>query len=104
MLGYGRGWYGYGRGWWGGTPNVSAPAGYRYIGPCRCGRGPHALYQDTGGRVVHASELYRWGWQTTASSSDQEGLRAELETLKEEKSELEKRIAELERFIENNPS
>jgi len=102
--GYGRGWYGYGRGWWRGAPSVSAPAGYRYIGPCRCGWGPNAFYQDASGRIVHASELYRWGVPAVAPTSAQEDLKAELEDLKKEKEDLEKRIAELEKMTKENPS
>ncbi len=31
---------------------------YRYIGPCRCGFGPHAFYEDTEtGKIVHAWEI-----------------------------------------------
>lgn len=104
MFGYGRGWFGYGRGWWRGTTNVPAPAGYRYIGPCRCGWGPNAFYQDASGRIVHASELYRGGWPTVAPTTIQEDTKAELEALRREKEDLEKRIAELEKLVKENPS
>ena len=33
------------------------PQGYRYVGPCRCGLGPNAFYQDAQGRIVHASQV-----------------------------------------------
>lgn len=46
----GRGWHG-GR-WW--QLPVGAPSGYTYIGPCRCGTGPHAFYQDRSGRIIPA--------------------------------------------------
>ena len=36
MRGYGRGWY---------SPRMTVSSGYTYIGPCRCGTGPHAFYQ-----------------------------------------------------------
>ncbi len=35
----------------------SASKNYTYIGRCRCGYGPNAYYQDTNGKVIHASQL-----------------------------------------------
>jgi len=90
MYGYGRGWH---RKWW---PGIAAPLGYTYIGPCRCGTGPHAFYQDPSGRIVHGWELYRWVVPPTPTKED---LKAELEALKGEKKELEKRIEEIEKQI-----
>jgi len=29
----------------------------KYIGPCRCGRGPHAFYRNAKGEWVHTSEI-----------------------------------------------
>lgn len=96
MYGYGRGWFGYGRGWWHWPVSGSASAGYRYIGPCRCGWGPHAFYQDASGRIVHARDLYHWGG-AAGSAPTRDELKDELEALKAEKEELERRIAELEK-------
>ncbi len=79
------GWGGYGRRWW---PPASVE-GYTYVGPCRCGWGPHAYYVDSSGRLVHAWDVF----SGRAPVSFQE---AELEALKREKEELEKRIRELE--------
>ena len=31
---------------------------FRYVGPCRCGFGPHAFYVDDRGRLVHPWELF----------------------------------------------
>ncbi|MCM8784974.1 MAG: hypothetical protein NC827_05550 [Candidatus Omnitrophica bacterium] len=90
MCGYGRGWHRW-------QPKVTAPSGYTYIGPCRCGRGPHAFYQDPNGRIVHAWQLYCWGVPTTPTKED---LKVELEALKEEKAQLEKRIEELEKQVD----
>lgn len=87
MFGYGRRWH-----WW--MPKITQPKGYRYIGPCRCGTGPHAFYQDESGRVIHAWDLYRWGVPPTPTKED---VKDELEALKQEKLELEKRIEELEK-------
>ncbi len=80
--------------WIGGQPPVIAPKGYTYIGPCRCGTGPHAFYQTPSGRIVHAWQLYRWGVPTVFTEED---LKTELAALKEEKAELERRIEELEK-------
>ena len=88
--------YGYGRGWHRKWPEITAPSGYTYIGPCRCGTGPHAFYQDPSGKIVHTWDVYRWGIPTTSREED---LKAELEALKEEKTELEKRIEEIEKQI-----
>lgn len=87
---YGRGWHK----WW--QIPVSTPKGYTYIGPCRCGMGPHAFYQDVSGRIVHAWQLYRWGVPPTPTKED---LESRLEVLKEEKAQLEKEIEELEKQI-----
>lgn len=97
MFGYGRRWFrGIGRAY---NPAVSAPEGYVYIGPCRCGFGPEAYYQDTKtGRIVHASQLYRRAGMPSETSAKEE-LKAELSALKEEKELLEKRIKELEELI-----
>jgi hypothetical protein len=104
MYGHGRGWFGYGRSGYQWTRTAPAPAGYRYVGPCRCGWGPNAFYQDASGRIVHASELYRWGGPAVAPTTIQGDLKAELEALKEEKQDLEKRITELEKLAKENPS
>jgi len=56
--------------------------------------GPHAFYQDEMGRIIHAWQLYRWGVPPAPTKED---LKLEIEALKEEKAQLEKRIEELER-------
>lgn len=88
MFGYGRGWY---RGWHR-LPYEDLPGGYTYIGPCRCGYGPHAYYKDRDGRVLHVSELYR----AVPAKPTKEELAEELEWPKEEKAQLEKRVSDLE--------
>jgi len=87
VFGYGRRWR-----WW---PKVAAPSGYTYIGPCRCGQGPHAFYQDERGRIIHAWQLY----QGLVPPPTKEDLRSEIEMLKEEKAQLEKRLEELEKML-----
>jgi len=79
--------------WW---SNISTPSGYTYIGPCRCGYGPHAFYLDPSGRVIHAWQLYRWPFSPISTTED---MVAEIEMLKKEKEILEKRIEELEKKL-----
>ena len=91
MFRRGRGWHrGYGS-WRQAAPTVSE--GYAYVGPCRCGLGPHAFYQDKSGRIVHASQAHRWVTPPTLARED---LEADANWLKSEGAELEKRIRELE--------
>ena len=88
---------GRGRTWWRGvTPEVIVgPSGYTYIGPCRCGIGPHAYYRDSSGRIVHTWQAFRWG-PALPTKPTEEDLNEEVKWLKEEKDGLEKRIQELE--------
>ena len=88
MGGYGRGWN---RNQW---PETATPSGYAYVGPCRCGAGPHAFYQDRHGRAIHARSLYRGRIPSAPTAED---LKAELKVLTNEKQELEKHIEELEK-------
>ncbi len=73
--GMGRGFCG-GR-WWFETPpsglqpqtTQQEPTGsLTYIGPCRCGWGPHAYYRDQEGRIIHASRL---GWRIPPQTSQE---------------------------------
>jgi hypothetical protein len=98
MFGYGRRWFGFGRGWWSWPASGLATAGYRYIGPCRCGWGPNAFYQDASGRIVHARDVYRWGGPVVSTPLREE-LKEEFEFLKARKEDLERRLAELEKRL-----
>ena len=94
MLRYGRGWH---RGYQSrGQITISAPEGYTYIGPCRCGFGPDAYYRDKSGRIIHASQVYQRGIPATPTKEDFE---AEANRLKEEKAELKKRTKDLEGYL-----
>ncbi|KUK01837.1 MAG: hypothetical protein XD44_0094 [Methanobacteriaceae archaeon 41_258] len=31
---------------------------FRYVGPCKCGFGSHAYYENVRGRIYHVSEIY----------------------------------------------
>jgi hypothetical protein len=94
-----NGW-GIGRGywrrsyWWG--PGVIATGqlkGYYYIGPCRCGFGPHAYYQTPDGRILHASQLTSVGIPATAPLGPQ-ALKTE-----DESKLLEERYATIQEQI-----
>lgn len=94
---YGRGWRWRwrARGWGGWRGYYPSYSGYRYIGPCRCGFGPDAFYEEIStGRIVHASELWRGG--------PIEDVQSEVKRLKAEKEEIERRIEELEKRLEES--
>jgi hypothetical protein len=88
--------YGQRRGRFGRQSSVNTPAGYTYVGPCRCGTGPHAFYQDPNGRVVPVRQLCQIGYPTATTKEE---LKTELEDLKKDKAELDKRIEEIDRRI-----
>ena len=90
--------YGRGRGWWPRGYRTGAPSGYSYIGPCLCGFGPHAYYQDPMSRVANASQVYGFG-PVPPPSATKEDLEYELKILKDEKVELEKRLGEIEKEL-----
>ena len=93
---YGGGFGGWYRGWHRGGWSYGVQnevMGYTYVGPCRCGWGPHAYYRDEEGNIVHAWEIL--------GRSPEADLRRELEALKREKELLEKRIEELSRQLKD---
>lgn len=87
--------YGWGRGFWPRGRRFAISSGYSYMGPCRCGMGPHAYFQDPAGRVVHAWHPRNWLWASPEKLTAEE-LQDEIKCLKEEKTELEKHLKELE--------
>jgi hypothetical protein len=94
---FGRGWFGRGRGFWRYHYTPSTVGGrYRYIGPCRCGTGPHAYYEDESGRIVHAWDLYR---MPIATTTDKTYLADRLKELEEEKAIIEDEIAEIKKRL-----
>ena len=95
-----------GRGYWGWSPRargnwlasdqltseeVSGEA--VYVGPCRCGFGPHAYYRTKEGKLFHASAL------RTEPSVLAEAKGTELQQLRRDKEMLEERIRVLESEI-----
>ncbi|UCD20473.1 MAG: hypothetical protein JSU64_06310 [candidate division WOR-3 bacterium] len=81
----------HGRGWREHAQRM-IPRGYVYVGPCHCGRGPNAYYQDRFGHFVHARHIPRW----TSDFGLKRDSRAELDALRKEKENLERRIQELQ--------
>jgi hypothetical protein len=104
--GYGRG-YGlrgaYGR-WYPGWQTVAQypptqltveeQKGAVYVGPCRCGFGPHAYYRLSDGRIVHASSV------PPALPVLPEDAASELDRLRSENEELRRRMKDLEQKLE----
>lgn len=87
------------------TPTAPAPAGYRYVGYCRCGYGPNAYYQTPDGRVIPAYQLYTGGVPQPqysypsfpVSSLDKEKvLKERLERLQEEIADVTNQLEDLE--------
>jgi len=50
-----NGWYRGYRHFW--RSPFLAPSGYEYLGPCRCGWGPHAFYRTPEGHITRAPGL-----------------------------------------------
>jgi hypothetical protein len=87
--------FGRSRYWRRGLWRTAVSSDYTYIGPCRCGVGPHAFYLDRRGRICNV-------WDRISEPLfTEENLKGELEYLKAEKLEMKKRIEELEKLIEN---
>jgi hypothetical protein len=90
-MGAGGGWGGGGMGRGQGALPVQSPSGYSYVGGCRCGFGPNAYYQDTQGQIVPSRALFTGVAQTPG----------ELERLRAEKADLERRLGEMEERLRN---
>ena len=75
----------------------TTPSGYRYVGPCRCGNGPHAFYETPEGRVVPAYEVFSSGYTVPYTRED---LKAEKRYIEEEMKHLEERLNEIKDKLE----
>lgn len=74
-----------------------APEGWTYVGPCRCGWGPHAYWRTPEGEIVHTL-----GTPSTVPTSMPPILpEEEIEDLKEYASQLEKDLEEIKKRIED---
>lgn len=89
MMWRGRGWP-RGAGW----TSEAVAKDMVYVGPCRCGFGPHAYYRTRSGTLVHAQDIYLPS--VSAAPADAE---EELRLLKEENERLEARIRALEESL-----
>ena len=77
------------------TEAKEMPKDATYIGPCRCGFGPHAHYRTADGRIVHASSLpYEKDVPSSEPELESEGLQAELEGLRSRVNDLETKLKE----------
>jgi len=64
------------------------------VGGCRCGFGPNAYYQDGSGQILPAAALYASGAQRQPAD--------DIERLKVEKADLERRLQALEARLRDN--
>ena len=68
------------------------PAGYEYVGPCRCGCGPHAFYRTPTGHITGTPLAH----VPSMKPEEEAGyLEEEAKALQEELSRVEERIREL---------
>ncbi len=68
---------------------------YEYMGPCRCGFGPHAHYITPEGTVVHASQI-PVPFPPLHELTEEE----ELDMLKEDSKMIEEELAQIKTRIE----
>ena len=61
---------------------------YKYIGPCRCGLGPHAYYLDKNENLIHGWEIFDRDFE----GNRKEYLKERIKYLEEEKKRLEKEL------------
>ena len=98
MFGWGRGWFGIGRRFWKYFPVEKVGGRFRYIGPCRCGLGPHAFYVDEKtGALVHAWDLYR---RNIPEYDEKRYLEETIRELEEEKKLLEEELARIKKRLD----
>ena len=74
-------------------PANELPEDATYIGPCRCGHGPHAYYRTAAGRIVHAAALPVVS-RPSATEPTYDELQEELAGLRSRLQELEKKLKE----------
>ncbi len=75
---------------------------YEYIGPCRCGFGPHAHYITPEGMVVHASQIFAPFpplQQEITEEEELDMLKEDSKMIEEELAQIKKRIEELEKEV-----
>lgn len=73
------------------TPRINTiykGGSYKYIGPCRCGLGPHAYYLDENGNLIHGWEIFDRDFE----GDRKKYLMERIKYLEEEKKRLEKEL------------
>jgi len=69
------------------------PKDVTYVGPCRCGFGPHAYYRTADGKIVHGASLpYTKEGPTTEPEPEYDELQTEVESLRIRVKELEDKL------------
>ena len=86
------------------SQGVTIPIQDHYLGPCRCGFGPHAFHEMHDGRIAHVSQLYHSQEQTKLNREEEvKQLKLQAIAIREELKFIEKRLTELEnKDIKNN--
>ncbi len=93
------------RGHWRFRRNIfPTPAGYDYLGPCRCGFGPRAFYRTPSGEIVRPSQLFSpiagpiTPFQPVLKPEEEAKLlEEEAKALREELNRVEERLKELKK-------
>ena len=67
---------------------------FRYVGPCRCGSGPHAFYIDEMGRLIHAWDLFP---RDISEEDIEKYLEERIKYLKEELKILEEKLRNIKK-------
>ena len=67
---------------------------FRYVGPCRCGSGPHAFYIDEMGRLIHAWDLFS---RDVSEEDIEKYLEERIKYLKEELKILEEKLRNIKK-------
>jgi hypothetical protein len=96
-MGYGM-CHGHGGGYERVVARPAVPSGYRYLGPCRCGYGPHAYYETPEGRVVSPYEMFHPKYNAPQTKEDLEMekryIEDEIKYFQERLNEIEERLKE----------
>jgi hypothetical protein len=85
--------------WW--IWRRAVPAGYDYLGPCRCGFGPNAFYRTHEGKIHQASQLFFPFTSRIATlpalkpEDEKKFLEEEAKALQEELKRVDERLKEL---------
>jgi len=71
------------------------PKDVTYVGPCRCGFGPHAYYRTADGKIVQAASLpYSKDMLPSELEPEYDELQTQVERLRNRVKELENKLKE----------